>query len=85
MNSPTEYAELKAAACITLARAKNADGKADADKIEITCARFDPLTGKPADPVTVTRSLSELVQARAWTVAEVARIDVMIADFKAAK
>ena len=85
MNSPTEYEALKKAGCMTIARAKNADGKADADRIEITCERFDQFTGKPADPVTVTRSLSELVQARAWTVAEVARIDVMIADFKAAK
>ena len=85
MNSPTEYETLKKAGCMTLARAKDADGKPDADKIEITCERFDPLTGKPAAPVTVTRSLSELVQARAWTVAEVARIDTMIADFKAAK
>ena len=85
MNSPTEYEALKKAGCMTLARAKDADGKPDADKIEITCARFDPLTGTKASPVIVTRSLSELVAARAWTVAEIARIDVMIADFKAAK
>lgn len=80
MNSPTEYEALKKAGCMTLARCAD-----DADKIEITCERFDPLTGKPAEPVTVTRSLSELIEARAWTVAEVARIDTMIADFKEAK
>ena len=80
MNSPTEYEALKKAGCMTIARNKD-----DEDKIEITCARFDQFTKEPIAPVTVTRSLSELVQARAWTVAEVARIDVMIADFKAAK
>ena len=80
MNSPTEYVALKAAGNMTLAK-----DATDPDKIIVSVRKYAETNGVKQAPVTVTRSLKELIEAREWTVGELARIDVMIADFTAAK
>ena len=80
MDTPTEYMVIKKAGALVFEK----DEK-DTDKVTLYVAQFDVLSGAPIEAKKTVLSLKQLEADRDWNLAEVARIDAMIADFKAAK
>jgi len=76
--SPSDYAKLKAAGNVTVT-------KQDADSVIITSRKYDPASGEKLPPEPRTLSITKLQRDRAELVDELAKIDAMISDLKAAQ